>query len=73
MLANLTPEDGCLFGSKPTSVDTGVYGFIANIYFFPIETPLKRFVASQDNLVRHCTAMHAATVSAALSPDVSGA
>jgi hypothetical protein len=49
-----------VYGPTPTSVDAGIYGFIANIYFYEIETPLKRFVASQPNLVRHCTAIHAA-------------
>ena len=60
VLANLIPASGYLFGPKPTSVDAGIYGFIANIYFYPIETPLKAFVAAQANLVRHCTAIHAA-------------
>ncbi len=32
----------------------------ANIYFYDIDTPLKRFVVSQPNLVRHCEAIHAA-------------
>ena len=45
-------------GQQPTSVDAGIYGFIANIYFYAIETPLKQFVLSQQNLVRHCTAIH---------------
>ena len=31
----------------PTSVDAGIYGFIANIYFYDIDTPLKQFVVSQ--------------------------
>jgi glutathione S-transferase len=56
VLANLIPASGYLFGPKPTSVDAGIYGFIANINFYPIETPLKVFVAAQANLVRHCTA-----------------
>lgn len=60
VLANLIPAEGYLFGAAPTSVDAGVYGFIANIYFYPIETPLKQFVASHADLVRHCTAIHAA-------------
>jgi hypothetical protein len=33
-------------------------GFIANIYFYEIDTPLKRFVVSQPNLVAHCRALH---------------
>ena len=60
VLAHFVPAGGFLFGPKPTSIDAGIYGFIANIYFYPIETPLKQFVASQSNLVRHCTAIHEA-------------
>jgi glutathione S-transferase len=60
VLANLIPDGGFLFGPKPTSIDAGVYGFIANIFFFDIDTPLKQFVVAQRNLVRHCTAIHAA-------------
>jgi glutathione S-transferase len=58
VLANLVPEGGYVHGPKPTSVDAGIYGFIANIYFFDIDTPLKQFVTAQQNLVRHCTAIH---------------
>ena len=60
VLANFVPDSGYLFGPKPTGIDAGVYGFIANIYFFDIDTPLKQFVVSHGNLVRHCTAIHAA-------------
>jgi glutathione S-transferase len=60
VLAHLIPDGGYLHGPKPTSIDAGVYGFIANIHFYDIDTPLKQFVASQGNLVRHCTAIHAA-------------
>jgi hypothetical protein len=49
-----------LHGPKPTSIDAGIYGFIAHIYFYDIDTRLKQFVASHSNLVRHCTAIHAA-------------
>jgi glutathione S-transferase len=60
VLANLVPADSYVHGPKPTSIDASIYGFIANIYFYAIDTPLKQFVASQANLVRHCTAIHAA-------------
>lgn len=60
LLANLLPQSGYLHGIRPTSVDAGIYGFIANIYFYPIPTPLKQFVVANANLVRHCTAIHAA-------------
>jgi glutathione S-transferase len=59
VLARLVPADGYVHGPRPTSIDAGIYGFIANIWFFAIDTPLKSFVASQPNLVRHCTAIHA--------------
>ena len=59
-IANLIPARGYVHGDKPTSVDAGLYGFIANIYFYDIDTPLKRFVAAHDNIVRHCRAIHEA-------------
>jgi glutathione S-transferase len=60
VLANLVPQHEYMFGSNPTSIDAGIYGFIANIYFHAIETPLMQFVKAQPNLIRHCTAIHAA-------------
>jgi glutathione S-transferase len=62
VLAHLLPETGYLHGPKPTSIDAGIYGFIANIYFYPIDTPLKQFVAAHGNLMRHCEAIHAAVM-----------
>ena len=44
VLADLVPANGYVHGASPTSVDAGIYGFIANIYFFDIDTPLKQFV-----------------------------
>ena len=58
VLANLIPPHGYVHGTKPTSIDAGIYGFIANIWFYTIDTPLKAFVASHRNLVRHCTVIH---------------
>jgi hypothetical protein len=28
----------------PSSIDAAIYGFVANILFYPIATPLKEFV-----------------------------
>jgi glutathione S-transferase len=61
-IAALIPADGFVHGGKPTSIDAGLYGFIANIYFYDIDTPLKRFVAAHDNIVRHCRAIHDAVL-----------
>lgn len=60
VLAHLLAGREYVHGAKPTSLDAGIYGFIANILFYPIETPLKQFVTSQPDLVRHCSAIHAA-------------
>jgi glutathione S-transferase len=58
-LAGIIPANGFVHGAMPTSIDAGIYGFIANIYFYDIDTPLKRFVCAHDNIVRHCEAIHA--------------
>jgi glutathione S-transferase len=58
VLARLIPASGFVHGPRPTGVDAGIYGFVANIYFYDIDTPLKQFVASHRNLVRHCLAIH---------------
>jgi len=57
-IADLIPVRGYVHGDKPTGIDAGLYGFVANIYFYDIDTPLKRFVVAQDNIVRHCRAIH---------------
>ena len=62
VLADMVPANGFVHGAKPTSIDAGIYGFIANIFFFDIDTPLKQFVVSRPGLVRHCTAIHAAVM-----------
>jgi glutathione S-transferase len=62
VLADVIPAEGYVHGPKPTSIDAGIYGFLANIYFYDIDTPLKQFVTSQPNLVRHCRAIHGAVM-----------
>jgi glutathione S-transferase len=57
-LDGIITDRGYVFGSTPTSMDAGIYGFIANIYFYDIDTELKRFVVSRPKLVRHCLAIH---------------
>lgn len=59
-IADLVPPGGYLHGEKPTGIDAAIYGFIANIYFYDIDTPLKQFVTAHDNIVRHCRAIHQA-------------
>lgn len=58
VLAGLIAEGGFVHGAEPTGIDAGIYGFIANIHFYDIDTPLKRFVSSRPELVAHCLAIH---------------
>jgi glutathione S-transferase len=64
VLADLIPAKGYVHGEEPSSIDASIYGFIANIYFYDIETPLKQFVVSRGNIVRHCRAIHHAMTAA---------
>ena len=57
MLANVLPETGFMFGAAPSSIDAGIYGFIASIFYFDIDTPLKAYLLSRNNLVAHCQAV----------------
>jgi glutathione S-transferase len=59
VIANQVGSSGFIFGSQPSSIDAGVFGFVANIYFYDIDTPLKQFVLSKPDLVRHCLAVRA--------------
>ena len=56
------PRGGYMHGETPTGIDAAIYGFIANIYFYDIDTPLKRFVVAHDNVMRHCQAIHEAVI-----------
>lgn len=56
-VTNLLGDGKFMFGGEPASIDAAVYGFVASIWFYDIDTPLKRFVAAQNNLVKHCAAM----------------
>jgi glutathione S-transferase len=62
VLARRIPESGYVHGPKPTGIDAGIYGFIANIYYFDIDTPLKQFVVTHANMVRHCRAIRDAVM-----------
>src|SRR3954468_7334824 len=58
VLTEIVPAQGFVHGADPTSIDASIYGFLANIYFFPIPTPLKAFVDAHKNLVAHCERIH---------------
>ena len=61
---------GFLFGDRPHGADAGRYGFLANIHFYRIETPLRAFIGAHPGLGRYCEAMHAAVTDA--SPPATG-
>ena len=42
------------FGDGPTTIDAIAYGFLANLYFVPVETELKRIGQEFDNLRLYC-------------------
>jgi glutathione S-transferase len=58
VLDDVVSAGGYVHGADPSSVDASIYGFIANIYFYDIDTPLKQFFSSRQNLVHHCLAVH---------------
>jgi glutathione S-transferase len=58
VVADLLGDTVYVFGPDPAAVDAAIYGFVANIYFYEIDTPLKRYVLSRPALVRHCKAIH---------------
>jgi glutathione S-transferase len=62
VLAGLVPANGFVFGPAPCSLDAALYGFIANIHFFEIDTPLRLFIATRANLVAHCRSIHEMTL-----------
>jgi glutathione S-transferase len=62
VLADLVPASGYVHGEAARSIDAAIYGFLANIYFYQIDTPLKQYVVSRSNLVRHTTAIHHAVM-----------
>jgi len=59
VVSNVLGSRAFVFGEESRSIDAAVYGFVANIHYYDIDTPLRQFVHSRPNLVRHCEAMHA--------------
>ena len=57
-LSHVLGSRAYVFGSRPHSLDAAIYGFVANIYFYDIDTPLKRCVLDSPPLVRHCQVLH---------------
>ncbi|MBT2794765.1 glutathione S-transferase family protein [Paraburkholderia strydomiana] len=58
VVADMLGDTSYVFGGDPATVDAAIYGFVANIYFYQIDTPLKQYVLSRPALVHHCQAIH---------------
>ncbi|WP_198670374.1 glutathione S-transferase family protein [Dyella sp. C9] len=58
VIGELLGPKAYMFGASPHSVDAAIYGFVANIYYYDIRTPLRQFVLDRPNLIRHCESMH---------------
>ncbi|HEX2526196.1 MAG TPA: glutathione S-transferase family protein [Geminicoccus sp.] len=56
-LAGLLGDGPFVFGDQVHAADATVHGFVANIYFYDIDTPLKQAVLAAPNLVEHCLAV----------------
>ncbi len=56
-LAGLLGEGPFMFGERVHGLDATVHGFLANIYFYEIDTPLKQAVLAAPKLVAHCHAV----------------
>ena len=63
-LADLLGGRPFLFGDRPHGADAACYGFLANIFYYPIDTPLRDFITAHPALGRDCEAMHAAVTRA---------
>jgi glutathione S-transferase len=50
-IQSLLGDQRFLFGDKICTVDASCYGFLANIFYFEIDTPLRDTIRSHQNLV----------------------
>jgi glutathione S-transferase len=48
-----------LHGDQPRSLDAAAYGFLANMLFYPIDTPLKAYAMGETRLPGLCDRVHA--------------
>jgi glutathione S-transferase len=53
-VATLLGDKPFLLGDSPTSFDATVYAMIGGILGFPVDSPLRRHLQGQQNLVRYC-------------------
>lgn len=56
----LLNDQSFFFGKDPHTIDACIYGFLANIYYYPMDTPLKNFLNRSQSLPVYIEKMHAA-------------
>jgi glutathione S-transferase len=58
IIASYLGEKEYIFGDNIHTVDCGCYGFLANIYYANMDTPLKKFICAMPNLVAYIERIH---------------
>lgn len=58
-ITSMLGKNDFIFGDKPHTVDAICYGFLANIFYFEIETPLKDFIKKETPLKNYVCKMRA--------------
>lgn len=56
-LSEYLGEKDFIMGDKPSSFDAGVFGLLINLMWVPIESPLKEYALSLENLNSYCHRM----------------
>ncbi|MEM7595722.1 MAG: glutathione S-transferase family protein [Cyanobacteria bacterium P01_A01_bin.83] len=56
-LATILGDKSYLFGDKPTSYDSTIYSFLANLIDVPLECSLNTFARNCENLTNYCQRM----------------
>ena len=58
-LADFLADKPFFLGAEPTSLDATAYPFLANVPWFPLDTPIKAHAAARPNPQSYCERMKA--------------
>ncbi len=53
IIVNLLDNNRFIFGDKFSTIDATIYGYLANIYYFEIDTPLREYLIKNAKLTRY--------------------
>lgn len=56
-ISSILGNNDFIFGNKPHTIDAACYGFLANIFYFEINTPLKDFISMKISLKKYLNRM----------------